>query len=98
MDRVLPDRDTTFALQRSAQRRGHVALHAELRRHRRWQDARVWAHVRNVTVSDSSPNSHFGASEDIDLSAADCVLVRKDPPFDSHYLYVTLMLETPSRA
>ena len=31
MDRVLPDKDTTFAFQRAAQRRGHKSLHAELR-------------------------------------------------------------------
>ena len=31
MDRLLPDKDTTFAFQRSAQRRGHVALHCEPR-------------------------------------------------------------------
>ena len=31
MDRVLPDKDTTFAFQRAAQRRGHAALHCEPR-------------------------------------------------------------------
>ena len=31
MTKVLPDKDTTFALQRAAQARGHQSLHAEVR-------------------------------------------------------------------
>ena len=92
LERVLPERDTTFAFQRSAQRRGHIALHAELR-DVAVQGGEVWAHVRHVTVSDASPHMSLGVSEDINLATVDCVLVRKDPPFDAHYLYVTLMLE-----
>jgi glutathione synthase len=92
MERVLPDRDTTFAFQRSAQRRGHLALHAELR-DIAVHAGEVWARVRNVTVSDASPYFSLGPHEDINLAMADAILIRKDPPFDSHYLYVTLMLE-----
>jgi glutathione synthase len=92
MDRVLPARDTTFAFQRSAQRCGHVGLHAELR-DIAVQGGEVWAHVRPVTVSDAFPHFTLGPREDVRLSSVDCVFIRKDPPFDSHYLYVTLMLE-----
>jgi glutathione synthase len=92
MERLLPDRDTTFAFQRSAQRRGHIALHAELR-DIAVQGGEVWARARIVTVSDAAPSFSLGPPEDVNLATVDAILIRKDPPFDSDYLYVTLMLE-----
>ncbi len=92
MDRVLPDKDTTFAFQRAAQRRGHVALHCEPK-DVYVQDGDVWAHVSELTVSDQRPHFTFGAQLEARLADVDCVLIRKDPPFDAEYLYVTLMLE-----
>jgi glutathione synthase len=92
MDRVIPDKDTTFAFQRAAQRRGHACLHCELR-DVYIQDGDVWASVREVQVSDSAPHFSLGPSQDARLADVDCVFIRKDPPFDAPYLYVTLMLE-----
>jgi glutathione synthase len=92
MNRVLPDKDTTFAFQRAAQRRGHVALHCEPREVY-IQDNVVWARVRELTVSDTPPHFVFGATAEVPLADVECVLIRKDPPFDAEYLYVTLMLE-----
>jgi glutathione synthase len=92
MDRVIVDKDTTFAIQRAAQRRGHECLHCELRDvfvH----DGDAWATVRPLTVRDEAPHFSLGAEQDLRLADADCVFVRKDPPFDSEYLHVTLMLE-----
>jgi glutathione synthase len=92
MDRILPDKDTTFAFQRAAQSVGHVSLHCEpsdvfLK------DGDVYARVRPVTVSDTAPHATFGAFEDVRLADTDAVLIRKDPPFDAAYLYLTQMLE-----
>jgi glutathione synthase len=92
MDRVLPDKDTTFAFQRAGQRRGHMTLHCEPK-DVYVEDADVWARVRPVAVSDVAPHFTFGAAVDMRLADIDCVLIRKDPPFDAEYLYVTLMLE-----
>ncbi|HEY4012166.1 MAG TPA: glutathione synthase [Polyangiaceae bacterium] len=92
MDRVLPDKDTTFAFQRAGQRRGHMTLHCEPK-DVYVEDADVWARVRPVAVSDVAPHFTFGAAVDMRLADVDCVLIRKDPPFDAEYLYVTLMLE-----
>jgi glutathione synthase len=92
MDRVLPDKDTTFALQRAAQKRQHVALHCEPREVY-VQDGDVWASARELTVSDAPPHFTFGAALDVRLADVECVLIRKDPPFDAEYLHVTLMLE-----
>jgi glutathione synthase len=92
MDRVSPDKDTTFAFQRAAQRRGHVDLHCEPR-DVYVEDNEVCARVRPLAVSDVPPHAVFGPAVDVRLCDVDCVLIRKDPPFDSEYLYVTLMLE-----
>jgi glutathione synthase len=92
MERVLPDRDTTFAFQRAAQRMGHVNLHCEPR-DVYIDGGDVWARTREVTVSDAAPHVAFGRTIDVRLADVDCVLIRKDPPFDAEYLYVTLMLE-----
>jgi glutathione synthase len=35
----------------------------------------------------------LGSEERLRLDAADAVFIRKDPPFDSEYLYLTLLLE-----
>jgi glutathione synthase len=92
MDRVLPDKDTTFAFLRAAQRRGHTALHCTGKDV--YIDAGdVWARSRALTVSDAAPHFTFGKVADVRLADVECVLIRKDPPFDSEYLYVTLMLE-----
>jgi glutathione synthase len=90
--RILPAKDTTFAFQRAAQKRGHESLHCELR-NVFVDSSDVWATVRRISVSDAPP--HFESSDpfDVRLADVDCVLIRKDPPFDAEYLYVTLMLE-----
>ncbi|HEY2517753.1 MAG TPA: glutathione synthase, partial [Polyangiaceae bacterium] len=92
MDRILPDKDTTFAFQRAAQARGHVAMHC-LPRDLFLQGGDVWARVTEVRVSDAAPYFTFGAASEVRLADVDAVLIRKDPPFDVAYLYATLLLE-----
>jgi glutathione synthase len=92
MDRVLPDKDTTFAFQRAARARGHQALHCELR-DLFVKGGDIHARVRHLTVSDAPPHVAFGDREDVRLADVEAVFIRKDPPFDSQYLHATLMLE-----
>jgi glutathione synthase len=92
MDRVLPDKDTTFAFQRAAQRRGHTALHC-LPRDVYVDGGDVWARVRELRVGDRAPHFELSGGGDVRLADVECVFIRKDPPFDAEYLYVTLMLE-----
>jgi glutathione synthase len=96
MDRVLPEKDTTFAFQRAAQRRGHTSLHCELR-DVTMEGGDVWARVRPLRVSDSDPFFSLDEAQYVRLAEVDCVFIRKDPPFDSAYLHVSLMLETLRR-
>jgi glutathione synthase len=92
MDRVLPDKDTTFALQRAAQRRGHTSLHCAPR-DLFVKDGEVFAKVRDLRVDDTAPFFAYGTTTEVRLAEIDAVLIRKDPPFDVHYLYATLLLE-----
>ncbi len=92
MDRVLPDKDTTFAFQRAAMARGHTALHCEPK-DLYVKGGDVFARARHVTVSDAPPHVTFAAGEDVRLADVEAVFIRKDPPFDAMYLYATLLLE-----
>jgi glutathione synthase len=92
MERVAYDKDTTFAFQRAAQRLGHASLHCEPR-DVYVDGSDVWARVRDVRVGDAAPHFAFGEPRDVRLADVECVFIRKDPPFDAEYLYITLMLE-----
>lgn len=92
MERVLPDKDTTFAFQRAAQARGHAALHC-LPHDVFVKNGDVFARVREVTVSASNPHFSYGEPSDVRLADVEAVFIRKDPPFDIAYLYMTLLLE-----
>jgi glutathione synthase len=97
MSGLLPDKDTTFAFQRAASARKHESLHA-LPRDVYSQGGDVFASVRPVRVLDGSgevgkPAFELGDRMDVRLADVDAVLIRKDPPFDQDYLYMTLLLE-----
>ena len=92
VDRVISDKDTTFAFQRAAQRRGHVGLHCEPR-DVYVESGEVWARAREIRVSDAAPHFAMGEAGDIRLADLQCIFIRKDPPFDAQYLYLTLILE-----
>ncbi len=92
MDRVLPDKDTSFAFLRAAQGRGHESLHCEAR-DLFVRNGDLYARVRQLTVSDSLPHATFGASSEVRLADVHAVFIRKDPPFDNMYLMATLLLE-----
>jgi glutathione synthase len=92
VERVISDKDTTFAFQRAAQRRGHAALHCEPR-DVYVEGGDVWARAREVRVSDVAPHFTMGEPGDVRLADLHCVFIRKDPPFDAQYLYLTLILE-----
>ena len=93
MDRLAPDKDTTVAFQRAAQRRGHQALHCEpADLFVKGGDA--FARVREVTLREGGGAFFaFGAPAVVALADVDAVFIRKDPPFDQAYLYATLLLE-----
>ena len=91
-------KDTTFAMMREAQRRGHTLAACEPQQIH-WQlGSRVQAQVREVTLTgQADPWFDVDASRMAALADFDAVLMRKDPPFDSEYFYATHLLEQAER-
>jgi len=85
--------DTTFALLLEAQARGHRLLHYTPDR-LSLQNGRVTARVEALTVQDvEGAHATLGEPGRMELSEADVVLMRQDPPFDMAYITATHMLE-----
>ena len=85
--------DSTFALLLEAQARGHRVLYY-VPDDLSMRDGRVVARVQPIEVRDVE-GDHFtlGESTRMDLSEADVVLMRQEPPFDMAYVTATHMLE-----
>jgi glutathione synthase len=91
---VQVDADTSFALMEEAQARGHRVDHcgiADLFFYKGKPGARVRrARMRREA---GHPPITLAGPEDVLLEDVDAVLMRKDPPFDSNYLWATQLLE-----
>ncbi len=87
-------KDTTFAMMREAQRRGHTLAACEPA-HMSWaRGGCVRAEVRRITLTGEGPFwFRVTSDERLPLRDFDVVVMRKDPPFDSEYFYATHMLE-----
>jgi glutathione synthase len=85
--------DSTFALLLEAQKRGHGILYYGPR-DLTFRENKVTARVRPLNVR-AVKGDHFALGETFvyDLSAADVVLMRQDPPFDMAYITATHILE-----
>ncbi len=91
-------KDTTFAMMREAQRRGHTIAACEPQDVMWQRGAAVMAHVRAITLT-GQPDAWFEdhGSRAVPLKDFDAILMRKDPPFDSEYFYATHLLEQAER-
>jgi glutathione synthase len=92
-------KDTTFAMMREAQRRGHQVLACEPQ-DIVWQSGQqVSARVQQVRLTGDATDwfevQHV--DEHYTLNTADAIVMRKDPPFDSEYFYATHLLEQAER-
>ncbi len=85
--------DSTFALALEGQARGHTLFYYGPR-DLRFRDGHVRASVRSLTVKNVK-GDHFTLGEPsvYDLSEADVILMRQDPPFDMAYITATHILE-----
>jgi glutathione synthase len=91
-------KDTTFSMMRELQRRGH-ALAATEPRFMGWRSGQpVTATVRHIRLTGEA-DAWFSTTRDAvePVHSFDAVLMRKDPPFDSEYFYVTHLLEQAER-
>jgi glutathione synthase len=85
--------DSTFAMALEAQNRGHSLIYYGPR-DLTFRDGKVTARTRPLSVR-AVKGDHFtlGEARVFDLSGADVVLMRQDPPFDMAYITATHVLE-----
>ncbi|HVW26284.1 MAG TPA: glutathione synthase [Polyangiaceae bacterium] len=95
-EKMLPDKDTSFAFIRGAEALGHECLHC-LPKDLFNEGPNVFASVRSISVSDSAPHTKLGASSAVELVDLDAVFIRKDPPFDWAYAHLTRQLDLVKR-
>nr|WP_086940308.1 glutathione synthase [Thaumasiovibrio occultus] len=86
-------KDSSFAMLLEAQRRGWEIHYMEMSDLSLEQGVPL-ARTRTVTVKED-PNGwyEFTGEQEIPLADLDAVLMRKDPPFDTEYIYATYILE-----
>lgn len=90
---INPKKDSTLAMLLAAQKRGHELHYMELG-DLGLRDGAAFAWMRRVTVHDDTKHwFDIGAHATRRLSSLDVILMRKDPPVDSEYLYATYILE-----
>jgi glutathione synthase len=91
-------KDTSFAMMREAQKRGHKVSACEVP-HIQWQRGEcVKAHVQDLHLTgDLHTWYQVTASRQAWLKDFDAVIMRKDPPFDSEFFYATHMLSQAER-
>jgi glutathione synthase len=93
LEQVLVHHDTTFALMRSAQERGHrlLSFGQEAVFH---QGGQAHARAREVEVFDRQGH-HFRvvAEREVPLGVLDVLWLRKDPPVDVAFLHATQLVE-----
>ena len=97
IDAINFKKDTTLALLMAAQAEGWSLSYMEM------SDLAL---VDGVPIARQTPlkvfksEEHwyeFGSSVDAPLADLDCILMRKDPPFDSEFIYATYILEAAER-
>ena len=86
-------KDSSFAMLLQAQQRGYHIHYMEMS-DLYLLEGQARARSRLLTVTeDQSGWYQFGTEQDIALSELDVILMRKDPPFDTEYIYATYILE-----
>ncbi|MCX7182692.1 MAG: glutathione synthase [Nitrosospira sp.] len=90
------DKDSSFAMMSEAVSRGHF-LFVMQQEDLVWKDGKTIGLVRTLELTGRTDNGHSwyrtGEQKEIPLYKFDAVLMRKDPPFDTEYLYSTYLLE-----
>ena len=86
-------KDSTLAMLIAAQARGFELFYVE-QRDLALRDGKACARVRSLAVrADPHSWSTLGEPYVAALGEFDCILMRKDPPFDTEYIYSTYILE-----
>jgi len=90
---INPAKDSTLAMMLEAQARG-MELHYFEQNDLRIRNGEALASSRLVRVADDAQRwFELGSRTEIRLGTLDVILMRKDPPFDTEYIYTTYILE-----
>jgi glutathione synthase len=91
-------KDTTFAMMREAQKRGHSVAACEPQALMWQRGALVMADVQEITLT-GQPEAWFELKQTraAALKDFDAIVMRKDPPFDNEFFYATHLLEQAER-
>jgi glutathione synthase len=90
---IKPAKDSTLRILLAAQARGWELFYAELKD--LWlRDGIAWGRLSTLKVMDDSSRwFSLGQSANGKLGEFDVILMRKDPPFDTEYIYSTYILD-----
>ena len=94
ISQIKPEKDTTLAMLLAVQRRGWEILYVELG-DLLLRDGLPYAYSQTLLVRDSLDDWYEFVDEKrlLPLAELDVILMRKDPPFDTEYIYATYILE-----
>jgi len=86
-------KDSSFAMLMAAQSRGYELYYLEMN-DLYLENGHTYARVRSLSVK-QDPQDWYQLSneQEIKLSDLDVLLMRKDPPFDTEFIYATYLLE-----
>ncbi len=91
-------KDSSMAMMLEAQSRGYEIYYMEMK-DLYLDQGHCRASVQKIKVFDDTEHWYeLSDSTDINLSELDAVLMRKDPPFDTEFVYATYMLERAEEA
>ena len=93
IEQVKVAKDSSMAMMLEAQSRGYEIYYMEMKDLYLTQ-GQARADVKKIKVFDDANHWYeLSNAEDIALSDLDVILMRKDPPFDTEFIYATYMLE-----
>ncbi len=86
-------KDSSLAMLLEAQSRGYQLYYMEMQ-DLYLKNGRVHATMKSLQVQNDTESWYqFGEQWDTPLAELDVILMRKDPPFDTEFIYATYMLE-----
>ena len=95
--KIKPAKDTSLAMLLEAQARGYQIHYVEMG-HMYLRDGQARASAQKLKVADDAERwFELSESLDINLAEMDFILMRKDPPVDSEFIYATQLLEVAER-
>ena len=98
IDHIKYAKDSTLAMLLAAQARGCELIYME-QGDLSLRDGRAFARTRPLSVrADAQSWFTLGEARVEPLDSLQCILMRKDPPFDTEYIYTTYILERAENA